>query len=66
MISATYALGCLATCIFAVIVAKGKNPEMSARETEYQDSVEVKKNKDDTSQSLTTYYPEPTGNSKNL
>ena len=60
MISAAYALACLVSCLLAVFMAKGKQPDTSVSKIVEIEKEKVSKNKDNSSQSLTTYYPEPT------
>ncbi|MBT8185887.1 MAG: hypothetical protein KJN76_13665 [Eudoraea sp.] len=62
MISAVYALAFLASCILAV----GNKPNVSTKQKVYEEKAEANEIRDNASQTLTTYYSEPTGISKDL
>jgi len=66
MISAIYALACLASFILAVTVSNEGKAGSSIEKIIEIEEAKINKNKDNASQTLTTYYPEPTEIAKNL
>lgn len=66
MISAAYALTCLVFCILAVSLTIAKPSDISVEQKVETKNEKAIKNKDNSSQSLTTYYPEPTKIPKKL